>query len=354
MFSDLDEQLAATLKHRAGGDIDPTPIVAQARHRGRRLRLRRRGLIAGGMGAACVALASVVLAIPGVGTIDDPTVSVDPLIGAVLTLPDAPARTGAIARPQAVGADPATLHFSTDTLVNDAEYATWRAGRGTESVEFRGPSGQARFVLARSEALLDGLQQTLSSDGRPQPRTDVWIGDRPGVAWFDPSGDRKLWFVRWQPAAGLWAQLDAYATTSDEATGTASQVRFDGAHRCVVPFRLESLPPDGRLLECSVTLGRSARDSFVEGSLVVGDASGRWLTVRAQLAPAVDDARRGDLVAGPYRARRQGRDVLEMVVKPCYVEAFRKGRGDGYTEAEGLAVLGGYRPARDLDRPDTW
>ncbi|MER7588797.1 hypothetical protein ABTW72_14805 [Micromonospora sp. NPDC127501] len=347
MFSDLDEQLATTLKHRAGGDIDPTPIVQQARHRGRRLRLRRRGLIAGGVAAACVALTSVVLAIPGVRSTDDPIMP-----AATLMLPEA--QSDGTVRPEEVGADPATVHFSTDTLVSDADFASWRTGRGIESVEFRGPSGQARFVLARTEGLLDGLQQTLSSQGRPQGRAEVRVGDRSGVAWFDPSGDRKLWFVRWQPADGLWAQLDIYATTRDEAAGTASRVRFDGAHRCVVPFRLESLPPDGRLLECSVTLGRSARDAFVEGSLVVGDASGRWLTVRAQLAPAGDDVRRGDLVAGPYRARRQGRDVLEMVVKPCHVEAFRKGRGNGYTEAEGLAILGGYQPARDLDRPDTW
>ncbi|MGW1487023.1 hypothetical protein ACWCOX_18920, partial [Micromonospora parva] len=65
-------------------------------------------------------------------------------------------------------------------------------------------------------------------------------------------------------------------------------------------------------------------------------------------------ARAGDLTAGPYRARRQGSDVLEMTVKPFVVEAFRKGWGDGYTEAEGLAVLAGYRPAADPDRPDTW
>ncbi|MFI6782971.1 hypothetical protein [Micromonospora sp. NPDC050276] len=43
-----------------------------------------------------------------------------------------------------------------------------------------------------------------------------------------------------------------------------------------------------------------------------------------------------------------------MAVKPCVVEAFRRGWGNGYTESEGLAILGGYQPARDLDRPDTW
>ncbi|MFG3640667.1 hypothetical protein ACGF3C_10410 [Micromonospora sp. NPDC047762] len=347
MFSDLDEQLATTLRHRAGGDIDPTPIVRQARHRGRRLRLRRRGLITGGVAAACVALTSVVLAIPGVRSTDDPVMPV-----AALMLPEA--QSDGTVRPEEVGADAATVHFTTDTLVNGADFATWRTGRGIESVEFRGPSGQARFVLARTEALLDGLQQTLSSQGRPQGRTEVRVGDRSGVAWFDPSGDRKLWIVRWQPADGFWAQVETYATTLDDATGTASRMRFDRAHRCVVPFRLESLPPEGRLLECSVTLGRSARDFFVEGALVVGDASGRWLTVRAQPAPARDDARPGDLVAGPYRARRQGSDVLEMTVKPCVVEAFRRGWGNGYTEAEGLAILGGYRPARDLDRLETW
>ncbi|MET8202955.1 hypothetical protein [Micromonospora taraxaci] len=349
MFSDLDQQLTATLQHRAGGDVDPTPIVEHARHRGRRLKLRRRGLVAGGVAVACVAVTSVVLAFPTGRGSDDPIMP-----AAALMLPEASGQSGAIARPEQVGADPATVHFSTEALVDGAEWATWSAGRGTESVEFRGPKEQARFALARSTTALDGLQQTLSSAGRPQPRTEARVGDRPGVAWFDPSGDRKLWFVRWQPADGLWAQLDTYATTQDEATGTAARVRFDSARRCVVPFRLESVPPGGRLLGCSVTLGRSRDSRFVDGELVVGDDAGRWLTVRAQRAPDGYEASRGDLAAGPYRARRQGSDVLEMVVKPCFVEAFRKGRGSGYTEAEGLTILGGYQPTRDFDRPDTW
>ncbi|GGO08326.1 hypothetical protein [Micromonospora parathelypteridis] len=349
MFSDLDQQLAATLKQRAGGDVDPAPIVAHARDHGRRLRRRRRGLIAGGMAAACAALTVAVLAVPPGRTPDDAVVP-----AAAFRLPEASGQPGAIARPEDVGADPGVVHFSADALVSGADSATWRAGRGIESVEFRGPTGQARFALARSEASLDGLQQTLSSAGRPQPPTAVLVGGRPGAAWFDPSGDQKLWFVRWQPADGLWAQLDSYAATRDDAIGVAGRVRFDDAQRCVVPFRLESLPPGGRLLECSVTLGDSERRPFIDGSLVVGDGSGRWLTVRAQLVTNGYEARSGDLVAGDYRARRQGSDVLEMVVEPCVVEAFLKGWGNGYAESDGLVVLGGYRPARDFGRPDTW
>ncbi|MEU8329867.1 hypothetical protein [Micromonospora sp. NPDC048839] len=349
MFSDLDQQLTATLRQRAGGDIDPTPIVEQARQRGRRLRRRHRGFVAGGVAAACVALTAVVVALPIGGGTDEPIMPV-----AALLLPEASGQAGATARPEDVGADPDVVHFSAAPLVDGAEYATWRAGRGIESVEFRGPAGQARFALARTGTSLDELQQTLSSAGRPQARTDVRVGDRPGVAWFDTSGDRKLWFVRWQPGDGLWAQLDVYAVSRDEATATASRVRFDAAHRCVVPFRLTSLPPGGRLLECEVTLGRSEHGSFVEGSLVVGDETGRWLTVRAQPAPHGYEIGSGHLVAGPYRARRQGSDVLQMVAEPCVVEAFLKGWGKGYGESDGLVVLGGYQPTRDLDRPDTW
>lgn len=67
MSTDLDQRLAAMLRHRAGGDVDPTPIVEHARRRGRHLRLRRQGLIVGGAAAACAALAAVVMVVPTAG-----------------------------------------------------------------------------------------------------------------------------------------------------------------------------------------------------------------------------------------------------------------------------------------------
>ncbi|BCJ56706.1 hypothetical protein [Micromonospora endophytica] len=345
MSDDLDQRLTATLQRHAGGSVDPTPLVAQARLLGRRSQRRRRGLAAGGALAACAALAVAVVALPPGPAPDGPA--------GRLALPQAPGTPGASARPEAVGTDPGIVHFTTEALVSSAETATWRAGRGVESVEFQGPSGAARFALARSVETLDQLQQTLSSAGQPQPPVDVRVGARPGTAWFDKSDDRQLWFVRWQPVDGLWAQLDSYAADRDEATATATLVRFDQAQRCVVPFRLEALPTGGRLLECSVTLHRVEPTPVGAASLVVGDDSGRWLTVRTHVTPGYE-APPGDLVAGPYRARRQGSEVLEMVVEPYVVEAFLRGWGKGYPESVGLTVLGGFQGARDPARPDTW
>lgn len=108
------------------------------------------------------------------------------------------------------------------------------------------------------------------------------------------------------------------------------------------------------MLKCSVQLSLDHREAFAEGSLVVGDSSGRWLTVRAQRSAVAVGAEAANLTAGPYRVRRQGSDVLDMWVKPCRVELFLDGWGHGYTEPDGLTVLGGYRPAAAIADPGTW
>lgn len=348
MSDDLDRRLAATLRAHAGSDVDPAAIVQQARSRGQRLRRRRRALTALGAAAGCAVLAAAGLAIPGLsGQATRPTAAILP--------PAAPDQPGAARRPALVGTDPTVLHFTADTLVAGADYVTWSAGRDTESVEFHGPGGAGRFVLARSATTLDAVGQTLASAGSPRQPTPVSVGGRPGTAWSDPSpsGGPDLWFVRWEPVDGLWARLDSYAPGRDEAVGAAGRVRFDGARRCVLPFRLQSLPAGARVLECSVNLGTAGRGAFAEGSLVVGDGSGRWLTLRAQRTQG-GERPGGQLRAGPYRVRRQGSDVLQMFVEPCSVEVFLNGRGQGYAEPDGLLVLGGYRPVGEIDDTETW
>ncbi|GAB3854192.1 hypothetical protein ACFPIJ_61260 [Dactylosporangium cerinum] len=343
MTTDLDRRLAATLRDRAGGDVDPAPIVARARHRGGRLRIRRR-VLAGTAAGCAVVLAAVALVRV------EPRSHTPAVPPTTLALPVAPGLPSALQRPGAVGADPGVVHFSADQVIGDAEYATWRAGRGTESLEI---PDKARVLLATDVAALDAAGLHLPSAGQPRPPVDVLVGDRPGTAWSDaaPTGGGTLWTVRWQPAGGLWAQLDLYTGKRGEATAAAARVRFDAAHRCVVPFRLELLPVGARIGECSVSFGLGG---FVSGALVVDGDGDRWLAVRAERRPPGVGDSGGDLVAGPYRARRVVEGQLEMLVQPCLVGAFLTDRGNDFTEQDALAVLGGYRPALDLDNPDTW
>jgi hypothetical protein len=325
MAIELDQQLAATLDAHAGGDVDPARLVAGAQQRGRRLRRRRQALV--GVGAAAV-VAAVFLVLPF-----GPRGS--------LTLPTA-GQPGAAHQPALVGSDPNAVHFTADGLVDDVRYATWSSGRGTESVEFL---GKARFILARNASGVDDVRQILASSGKPRPQAAVRVGDRPGVAWVDgvPGGGQGLWFVKWQPVEGLWGRLEIYADDREQAVAAAGRIRFDASRRCAVPFRLASLPAGARLLECSVSLSLDADESVTEGSLVVGEEGGRWLTVRAERPGNGVGKPAGNLEAGPYQVRRQGRGVLAMTVEPRRVELFLDGKGNGYSEEDGLAVLAGYR-----------
>ncbi len=339
MPTDLDRRLAAVLRDHAGAPIDPEPLVIRARHRGRRLRRRRRAAL--GTSLAAVALLALAV-IPGMTR---PAGTLQP--------PAAPDRPGAQQRPDLVGTDPGTLHFTADGVLPGADRATWAAGRGVETVALRSPDGQARFALTRSAAALDALPQTLASAGTPTPPAATDLGGTPATAWSDPApgGGPPVQFLRWQPTPGLWAQLDISAPATTDALAAAARLRFDGARRCAVPFSLTSLPKAASVQQCSITLQTGASPPFTEAAVIVGDPAGRWLTVRAQPAPGSPD---GPLEAGPHRVRRQGSDVLQAHIAPCQVELFLDGWGEGFTEPEALTVLSGYVPAPYPDDPTTW
>ncbi|MEV4138370.1 hypothetical protein AB0J72_40150 [Dactylosporangium sp. NPDC049742] len=341
----LDERLTTTLRDRAGGDVDPAPIVAHARRRGQRIRLRRRA-VAGA--ALCAVLLAVAAVVPWRQAPDAPAA---PEVAA-LALPVSPDVAGALGDPDKVGAEWGTVHFAVGDLLDGAEYATWSTRPGIESVQIL---RRATFTLAATADKLDGAASQLESAGRPGAPVAVAVGGRPGTARADagPAGGQTLWSVRWQPVGTLWARLDVYAGGADEATAAAARVSFDAAYRCVVPFELSKLPAGAQIQGCSLTLG--ARGGFAEGALMIGDY-GRWLTIRAERTPPGMDAVTGDLAAGPYRVARAGDGLLEMLVQPCLVDLFLTDRGSGYTEQDGLLVLGGYAPVQDLDldRPGSW
>jgi hypothetical protein len=356
MSPDLDRRIASALQARAvsDGEIDPAPLVRHARLHGGRIRRRRRALVSAGAAtmAAVVAVAALVLpdrGLPGVPA------------AAVPSLPAAPDRPGAAARPELVGSDPAVLHFTAPDLVAGAQFVTWSAGDGVESAEARGGARSVLFVLARAEKDLDGTGRTLGSSGGPVTPAEVRVGDRPGTAWVDgtpvegAAGGTGNWTVRWQPAGGLWAGLQILGTDRAALLEAAGRIRFNSAQRCVVPFRLTVLPPGMGARSCSVKLGARG---FEEGSLLAGDTR-RWFSVRVE-RPGPGrrpDGPGGGLTAGPYRVEREETRVLRTVAGSCYVSLIRDDWGswaNGVTEPEALDVLAGYRPAGDLGDVTAW
>jgi hypothetical protein len=344
------DQLSETLRGRAGGDVDPAPIVARARSRGRWVKVRRR-VTAGAVAVLCAVLVAVVATVPRKPPPHGPEGSdASPAPAPTLSLPVAPGVAGALEAPATVGTFHGQVHFAADELATGADLATWAVGPGIESVDF---IGRARVVLARTVEAIEGAPLSLPVAGSPTTPASAQVGDRPATAWSDlrPDGMGRLWSVRWQPGDGLWAQLDMYAADEGEALTAAAGVTFDETRRCVVPFKIHELPGSTGILGCTVTFGR--QQGFAEGALIMGDGGNRWLTLRAERMPE-GDLPDGTLPAGPYRAARVADGVLEIKVRPCLVDLFLADRGRGYTEQDGLLILGGYLPAQDLDRPDSW
>jgi hypothetical protein len=340
MSHDLDERITATLQAHAEGRIDTDGLVRQARANGGRLKRRRRALAV--LGTA------VVSAVVAVTTLSGPVPRPVPL-----ALPAASEQPGAAARPELVGTDPTTLHFTAADLTAGAALVTWAAGDGAESVEVRGDAMTALFVLARTEKELESDQRTLGASGDPVTTYDVRVGDRPGTAWVDGlPGGAGIWTVRWPPADGLWAKLESFAHTREQAIAATAMVRLDASQRCVTPFGLADVPGGMRILSCSVNLGDRG---FEEGTLRVGDDD-RWFSLRVERAhpdARLDDTANGDLTAGPYQVTRQGDGVLTMAVGSCSVSLIREGWGD-WADGVTVRLLAGYRQADDLDDVGSW
>lgn len=226
---------------------------------------------------------------------------------------------------------------------------TWGAGQGVESVQTR----SALFLLARDTPRLDAADRTLGSSGTRATAVDVLVGDRPGRAWAD-AADGGNWTVDWQPATGLSARLQMLGAGRAQLLAAAATIRFDGARRCALPFRLTAVPEGMRTLSCSVMLGSGG---FSEGALLAGDTE-RWFSVRVERPTGHRPAGpHGDLTAGPYRVDRTDTRVLRTVVASCYVGLIRDDWGtwaNGVTEPEALSVLAGYRPTGDPGDPSSW
>ena len=188
MSSDLDQQLATTLKHHAGGDVDPTPIVA-ARPAARPPppaapplvdhRDAQRRASSWPRRSWCCRPVGHPMAWPC-----RPWHSCCRTHRASLAPSHGPRSWGQI--PAWCTSRPTAL--VSEALVRDLE----RRARGRE----RRVPGPDRAGPVRVGAQCRDAGRATADDivggGQPQPPADgAGVGGRPGVAWFDPSGDTK-------------------------------------------------------------------------------------------------------------------------------------------------------------------
>ncbi|GAA5182556.1 hypothetical protein GCM10023322_19810 [Rugosimonospora acidiphila] len=296
-MTDLEEILIRTLEDRATPEVPIERLLTVTRERGRRRQRLRRvaGLSAGGA-LTVAALVGAAVTVPALATHQTratgtagagggpatavpsaampsatmpsatvgpsaptaPFSTTDPRAGlSTLTgLPALPVAAGAvIARtdPAVVGSDPLLLHFEVDPAVLPAQFleAEWRSLDGLEDLNVQTtkalPFGDPGFKVQVSHQAQD--LDKLSSGGRRAVR----VGATTGTLSLDQSQGISAAELRWQPVPGLWAQVQVTGGES-AALRVANAVGFDRVSRCVVPFRLTSVPAGASVDSCAVAV----------------------------------------------------------------------------------------------------
>jgi len=290
MPTELDELLTSALQERAnlGAPIDPARLMREAVIDGRRIRTRRR-VVAAVLAAAAVSAIAVTGTLaprPSNSAMPAPGPSRSGFLAADLALlPVAAGRPGAGARPDLVATDPLTVHFSTDSIANNAFIATWTSTAGYESATVQRDDFQVYVAVSRdpeklppSDSFVKFFRYALGSP------TTVTIGGRPGTAATSvgttrlPGGSQvslegKLWALLWQPVDGLWATVEVQGQPLDRAVRIAESVRFDVAKKCALPFTVGRAPAGTKLRTCTVRLGTQLSGRFEDGQLGFGGGS---------------------------------------------------------------------------------
>jgi hypothetical protein len=355
MASDIDTLLAETLDDRAGGDIDPAPLMRYAVTRGRRIRRRR--ALAGGA-------AFMVVAILGVATILLPQMRADPepapmAPGTLFTgrrpmLPPAVGLVGAAARPELVGTDPRVLHFSVDGLAGTATQVDWQSSPLVESATVTGDGYRVTVKISYIEGQLE--TSFAASAGVINPAVAVRIGDRTGSMRSSTVPDRDgltRSTIFWQPTDGFSAMVEAWVKTPADAVRVASLVRFDAAQRCALPFTLPSLPKGMAVRSCYVTLVPTARGaSLVQGGLTARDGR-REVDIRTSPAPTTGPSGTA-LTTGPYRVHRDSEGDYSTVAKPYLVNVLVVTPAAPLTQTEILGLFAGLRTRGAPTDPGSW
>ncbi|MEV4480447.1 hypothetical protein [Micromonospora coxensis] len=348
-MTDLDERITSTLREHAEGAVDSHRLLRDSVARGRRRRLRRRAVTGTALALVGV-LGFVGVTNPGLGRL--PWTAATPSVGAPVP-PRVDGMPGAAADPTRVGADPDLLHFGVDPA--RARLLAWRTGGGVEGGRL--DLGGGRIVAVDLSTDAAAVERSVH-EGMTYPDVPVTAaGFDGGVQRVSPPGPggQPGWFLRWQPAPGLYARVHTVAADAGVLREAIAALRLDEAYRCATPLRLTTLPPDASVAGCEVSV--VGFPDSLDVLLTVTRPGGQRLDVRLEYGSDVPRRRtQGNRTIGDRAGYvpPHGGELELLGVDRAYVTARFGPPYRGFTEADATVVLGGARLADDLSRPSTW
>ena len=272
-------------------------------------------------------------------------------------LPDA-GQPGAATRPDLVGTDPAVLHFSADTLAEDATVASWLSEPGTESVQVVRGDLDIRLTLARSAGQLPAsITDTLSAPA------DIRVGARPatvrvaaGLSAPPRDGDWNLYLIDWQPVDGLWARAEVQMREQDAAVTAIEHVRLDQSRRLTLPFSTGTPPAGATERGRGVDL-RMDTPGATPGLTVTAvtrlTVGGRGLSVQGGTPQGREWPDTGRINAGPYRVYTPDNSFYGVESGGQSLGVLTRPLEDPLPREDVLAFIAGFEFA-DLNDPSTW
>jgi hypothetical protein len=276
----LEESIAATLREhvtdQVGADqVDVGGLLDRSRRRGRTYRRRHRAwragggtllVVAAGLGTALVAprlaghapgLTTGPAAPASLGASSSALPPASPSPDGILRLVFLPGAVTAAKDPTVVGSDRELLHVDLPAaaIPRPVSVLEWTSMPGVERLNLQaGPT-----VVVDGKSHVSAVEVMVTPDKSqldPAPGDAVRavaVGDLPATLSSSGTGVDRFVVLRWQPVAGLWAQL---STGGEDAPAIqlAAALTFDSVRFCAVPFRLDWVPPGAKVEICDASM----------------------------------------------------------------------------------------------------
>ena len=275
MTNELEDRLAATLHHRAEGEVDTPQLLGGAYRRGRtrsRRRVAASAFVAAGLAATAGMLASGPLRSGDRGGAA-PAAAHESYPVPALALPGAP---GAAQRPESVGSDVSMIHFGLASSPVQVREVRWSVAEGVERLDLNvDPKFEEQW--ASVELTRGAVSKPSPWEGpppSPEAHRNVTVTGRPAVLTTYPQNDRRLSALQWKPVDGVTATIRAQHVTEADVLAIAENLRLDTASGCRLPARLASAPAGTQLLGCQIWFDAQHRGPAVCAQATLGDAHG--------------------------------------------------------------------------------